>query len=659
MPLTQIKSFKADEIELEIKESENYENFRKSSKPISGEKFKVQLGQVPGFMRRLIKMMDASSIQVLSRMKKLIHTDSPPDVVQEMTEWKDEYNLNLVHYAILYKRKEVIHYLLSESGVFPEHSQPYTWPYAHLAAYLGHSFIVKYILTHRPGDFFTYDQIVSMPPYIIQRFDIKTGMSKAREKYKDILGAIHQFFSKNMETSSRTSVLADDTIDLNDRLKELHRKAAKEVRPSHLPSIKPEQQQVRGHVRVRKPTTYKRLFEDEYQFDNFKGKNPLTIAAEKGDTDTLKVILEVVFSKTKADDGPLLMAAKAASPEALTVVGQSMKIQHEDYTAAMLESMRQLNPDCLIAVLSSCPTMGKRDVLESGNLYHILYTQTIDVYKSKYAMVPMMTKALIHCDVNVNDYSKPQTFPLYSIITSLFHMRNTTQVYYTLECLKCLLAAGADPFFDENRQIAPRIGKVVPINTSVLYRDMYTSAFHCILENAKKSCTRGSTTATPLTNIIVRYSILFVLLYKKKRQRLNSFHLAMYLEKAIYIDLDEHLIKKMLESGIDPSIIAYDDKYPINFYFQGLFSFFRTYQMVENYEFYKKELGILIVVCRAMQPISLRIAVRILLNQYIRNIPLQAVPITQYFLYLADNLIKERKALGENFDLASERQYRD
>ena len=668
-------SRKSFSVAIAKEKNKRYSNSLKSLKslkndkdrPLLIEKSTVRLDQVPLYMIQLIKKMEARSIRVLAAMKKVIHSESPPNVVREMTEWKDDYDLNIVHYAILNRRPEVVRYLLTESGVFPENSQPYTSPYAHLAAYLGSSVIVKIILTHRPGDFFAIsrpDQNISLPAHLIKRFDIKPSAAKnihVVEKFQDVMGTIQQFCRKNVGTDESISSLPDDINNLIVHLNELHLRAVTEKRAENLAKIRPKQDFSKSHRILRRPKTYKELFFDEYNLDSFLGKSPLTIAAEKCDTKTLLTILETVYSSTVTDDGPgpLQLAVKAACPEAVTMLlhSTSMRVLPEDYEAAVLEAVRQLFPDCLIAALSSGPSLRKKDIFGSGNLYHILYGQSIDADQSKYAMLPVMTKALIYCNVNVNDYSKPQTFPLYSLITSLFYMRDTNQIYYTLECLKCLLAAGADPFFDEKRKIVTRGGVAMlalPVKPGALYRDMFHSATECILENALKSRTRASIHATPFTNIIVRSCILFILLHKNADKSLHQSHLAMYLEKACYLGLDEFLIRRMLESGVNPSLLVDEDQYPINFYFQGLFSFFRKYQRVQSYEFYKKELGILIVVCRAMEPVSLRIAVRKLLNQYIRNIPTQAVPITQYFLYLADNLIKERKARGEDFDLASE-----
>ena len=643
-----------------VKQQEENERRRKLQKIRSRSSLRrrqISSSEIIPNMNRLIKMIEDDSVQVLGTMKTVIHDVSHPDVVREMTEWSDDYNLNLVHYAILYKRPEVIQYLLRDSGVFPEDSQPHISPYAHLAAYLGYSVVVKLILTHRPGDFFTIshpEQNISLPPHLIKRFELDKYMKRAAENYEKIMDIIHVFHSR-IKKHSLTG-LSDDIPGLIGYLTDMCDRPGKVMasRSIILPSITRSKTKHPSTTQIysAKPLTYKKLKELNLEHENFKDKTPLTLAIERGFIDTAISILENVEwrneQENKNQQSLLYMATKAVSPEAIAMVLEKFNVTPQDFNAAVHDTIREYHPDCLIALLSYSHNK-RRDMLDDYvNLYHMLYAHCLGADESKYELLPVMTKALMYCKMSVNDYRRIQPFPLYLLIADIFEMTNLTQIIHAFECFKCLLAGGANPFFDETHKPIPKGKNQKQYTQDIALENMYTSAIHCILENAQKS--KKKMIDNPYTSIIVRNSMMLVLRNNKTKFSLNSTHLAMYFEKACYLGLDEYLIKRLLEYGLNPSFLI-NDKYPINFYFKGLFSFFRQSERVKSHEFYKKELMTLIIVCRAMQPVSLRKAVRIILNQYISNIPVEAVPITQYFLYLADNLMKEREALGENFDI--------
>ena len=593
-------------------------------------------------MLETIKMIEVKSEQVLRRLKTVFNKDFPPDVLTAMTEWADKYNLNLVHYAILYNLPKVLYYLLYVSGLFPEDSQPLTSPYAHLAAFLGRTDSLKMILSKRPGDFFKSRiprHNITLPEHLVKRLELSKLQTKT-EKYVNVAEVIYCFYY-TFDLGRLSLVDVPDDVDI--LVTDLMNKS------NQLPSIPPPSQRGRGHVRIINPADHRSLFTNKYKLENedFLEKTPLTIAAEKGHIDTVFAILEVVYGKPPRNkssaESPLCMATMAESPEAIVTILEKTKVKVPDYYEAIRGALRELLPQCLIALLYK-RNIVKKYLIDGENLFHVLYTKSSFEEESQCEMLPVMTKALIFCEMNLNDRTKPASFPLYSLISRAFTMNSFTKVRPFLSCLEILLVAGANPFYDET-VVLPRVqsSKSVDQHQSPV-RDAYKSIIHCIMGNVK-ICG-----GTPLARLIVRHSFIQVLNYKNVRKKLLPQHLCVYLGQACYVGLDDYIVNKILQCGVNVSIKV-EEKYPINFYFDALFSYFWNFKQEENLDFYKQQMEKLMVVCKCMEPLCLRKAVRTVLKQYTRDIPVSVVPITQYFLYLADNLIKERTAQGEDFGI--------
>ena len=70
---------------------------------------------------------------------------------------RDEHDLNILHYSILWQHTEVVRLLLMK-GYFQETHRPPSVPYLHLACHIGHSLIASILLQERPSD---YDVTIS------------------------------------------------------------------------------------------------------------------------------------------------------------------------------------------------------------------------------------------------------------------------------------------------------------------------------------------------------------------------------------------------------------------------------------------------------------------------------------------------------------------
>ncbi|XP_060081118.1 uncharacterized protein LOC132560471 [Ylistrum balloti] len=69
----------------------------------------------------------------------------------QLIQWKDAKQMDVLHHSILNNNPEVVEYLLT-NGYFVRPFEPEVNPYLHLAAHLGFRTIINLLLTHRPGD---------------------------------------------------------------------------------------------------------------------------------------------------------------------------------------------------------------------------------------------------------------------------------------------------------------------------------------------------------------------------------------------------------------------------------------------------------------------------------------------------------------------------
>lgn len=614
-----------------------------SSQNLKHKRKKICVIEVDSLMENCIKLIEKTSPSVLANIVSYIHCDCDTEVRQEMALWRDDYQLNLVHYAIIYKRPEIVQYLLAESCVFSPESQPAICPYAHLAAYMGATASMKIILTQRQEDYFKSQlpcHDIKLPIHLIKRIDSNNKLDlKKRSQFDEVLESINAF--KKSEESRGTSNVRSD--ELNDLITHLQKVITKNpnTQKSLLPPIKTQavkKKSTHSHHRIVKPQAYNQLFMDHVDHEKIAsciGKTPLTLAAERCHADTVNAILEVLFSRKvfrkSVSYGPLLMATKSMSPEAILSLLQLQEISNIDYHESVLEAIRQLLPDCMIALLTNPPPKCK-SIFDGANLYHMVYTQCMDAGDERYQMLPVMTRALIYCEKDVNTYTKPNTFPLYSLITNSFNASSTKKLYDTFECLQILLEAGANPYFIETSLYEKR---------NMLMRPAFSSIFDCIFENTSKSLNIHTNPDIPL--LIMKNTTLLALDTQKIpsiNSRCYSHKILFgYLEKACSWGLDKQILTKMLCCCIDPNETI-NDRYAVNIYFDSLFKYVLEFEISQCSDYYKNEMDILIILCQHMIPENLREAAKILLNQYIRGIPVEAVPVTRYFLYLVDGLIK-------------------
>ena len=130
----------------------------------------------------------------------------------------------------------------------------------------------------------------------------------------------------------------------------------------------------------------------------------------------------------------------------------------EDFKAAVETCVQRAHPECLDLLLSNGPgNMDTKSLFKQINFYHVLYTfsasRTADQKGGEggggYGRLPEVTRVLIRRGHDVNVKLPPRTYPLYTLLTHAFCFHDYSYTRYYIECLRLLLAAGADPNFDE------------------------------------------------------------------------------------------------------------------------------------------------------------------------------------------------------------------
>ena len=101
------------------------------------EKFKLKGRQTPWADQNIVAMTDL----IDKRYNRIVE------------EWRDQSELDLVHYCIIHNGWKFMDVLLSEN-ILPKSHTPKVCPYAHLAALLNLSDCLRVILINRPDDYF-------------------------------------------------------------------------------------------------------------------------------------------------------------------------------------------------------------------------------------------------------------------------------------------------------------------------------------------------------------------------------------------------------------------------------------------------------------------------------------------------------------------------
>ncbi|XP_059163395.1 uncharacterized protein LOC131946561 [Physella acuta] len=376
---------------------------------------------------------------------------------------------------------------------------------------------------------------------------------------------------------------------------------------------------------------------------NLLNKTPLHVAAEFKRKECVILLLDWLFRKMnggKSDSSRYLtLASRSRCPEGIATLMAETKVDIADYNEAVITSIREQYPECLIALLKTAKK--ERTALFGGmNLFHILFSQSL-VEGYKYEMLPDMTRALIICKENVNYCRIPRTFPLYTLIHCMFHTPIDNRIYYYIQCLIMLLQAKANPQYDEQTKALPGATK----NNLTVARKCFSSALKCVFDSAIESVCFVE--KPQWCRFLLKKLISTIELYDATSRYVLPDALFQYLEIVAYrLGLDVSVIRTLLRYGANPDCVR-DGKYPVNVYFDQVFPYLTKFEVILSYDRYEQDTDDLLYLCKHMKPRCLTESFRIFLDDHFLKVPLQALPIYRYFSCLVNALLSSPRPLQQ------------
>ncbi|KAK0070438.1 ankyrin repeat and death domain-containing protein 1B isoform X2 [Biomphalaria pfeifferi] len=175
------------------KEERDYQTRTKRAEKLSYISSQEELEAI---MHKVKTVLEDNSLTALKSIKALLSTITESFTYQ-VGIWRDQHNLNILHYAIINNKPEIINYLLADTSFFPKSHMPFQNPYGHLAALLGHKECLRVILQYRPGDFFKItqsSQFLKLPEEYYKRLKIKESVKN------NFLDKIKSYSESNEET---------------------------------------------------------------------------------------------------------------------------------------------------------------------------------------------------------------------------------------------------------------------------------------------------------------------------------------------------------------------------------------------------------------------------------------------------------------------------
>lgn len=376
-----------------------------------------------------------------------------------------------------------------------------------------------------------------------------------------------------------------------------------------------------------------------FKDDKYMNKTPLHLAAERGHKDCVKYLLQNFLPKVHLQFSPnnlLSLATKAQSPESIAVF-LSDKYTPHDYQSAILIALREYYPTCLIVLLNAeSKPFDRENLFDGENLLHVLFSQSL-ASDYRYDLMPEMTMTLIGCHVSANATNAKCYHPMYTLISCTFNVNVGRQFLYYLACLKILLAAKANPHYNEIAQFS--LAGHVKGRALNLSRPPYASALHCIFSCAERSY-QFSDNPSWIKNLTAKF-IECIVVHDKTPRRIQNEVLFTYMYHVTTLGLDRRILRSLFRYGANPDF-KHEDKYAINAFFDEMMPFMARFE-------FDKELGQIVdglmMICQQMSHGSLQEAFSIFLRDHLSRCPLQAVPLIHRFCYAVDMDIKSPRTL--------------
>jgi hypothetical protein len=337
-------------------------------------------------------------------------------------------------------------------------------------------------------------------------------------------------------------------------------------------------------------------------------------------------ILNICVLKNKPEhskSGYVALATLAGSPSAIRYLLKH-KYKSNDVKEAIEIAVRCAKSVCLDLLLET--KVKTDDLFEGKNVFHMLYTFSSgkEFGRSGYASLAAVTSVLVKHNFNVSAKDPTNTYPLYSLLNNSLCMHDAINTQYYVECVRILLAGGANPNFDECKYEEKMKAKG---KKSLIGRPSFSSAMHCLLETVETYSEFMESASLAVKFVLECGEVLLSHDAKTKKKGGTAKHrntvlgpiLHQYAKTSVTIGVDEHVFRFLLRYGADANY-KLNDKYVINTYLDTLFdklgqiaSYLRQPDHVENVE-------IMLKMCKYMSRKSIKDALRLFKNRHYRPI---------------------------------------
>ncbi|XP_064612980.1 uncharacterized protein LOC135476780 [Liolophura sinensis] len=245
------------------------------------------------------------------------------------------------------------------------------------------------------------------------------------------------------------------------------------------------------------------------------------------------------------------LATICKSATALKLLLELGKHSKDDILRTVAIAIRQNQPYCLDLLLSK--NVDTSSLYSGMNLYHVVSQYPIPLYEGLKPCLAEMTSVLLKHGYDVTAKSPSRTYPLYSVLSSeaVFSDPNATScedIESILHCLRTMIAAGADPNFDE-------AATENPDEAEAYGREAYPSALFCLFHAAHRC---AKTSDEPLALLREKTLRCFQLLLEYSadvRKVAAVYHLFGDGEHSNMTVLHEY-IRCSTALGVDPKILC-------------------------------------------------------------------------------------------------------
>ncbi|KAK3576690.1 hypothetical protein CHS0354_024298 [Potamilus streckersoni] len=329
--------------------------------------------------------------------------------------------------------------------------------------------------------------------------------------------------------------------------------------------------------------TYSPDKESSSPADSFKNSvkrevTPIDVAAEAGHISCVKQILDQCVLKENPDYARspyLALACLTGSFMALRLIIKTEKPKEADLRAAVEVTLKFAQAQCLDLLLEE--KFEKKNMFDNMNWFHVLYSNTsaISFRSEGYRRLPEVTSVLIKHKFDVQAFSPPNTYPLYSLIRNSLCIHDYVNTRHYLNCVRILLDAGADPNFDEVEAEIRLNRKGIK---TVHGRIAYSSAIHCLFHTIEsyseylESKALGVRFVMQCAEALIKGSFKTIKvgnIFDKNSKILGSV-LHHFCKSSVKVGVDTDILKFLLRQGADPDSKV-EGKYAINMFFDTLF----------------------------------------------------------------------------------------